>query len=334
MVKLTKKKKPIAKTEKEKVEERREEVLANGRKFKYPLQYAKYKLVLITIAISTVALIALVAVGWASLYKWQDTGDITYRVTKVLPLAVAKVDNEDVKFFDYLMLYRSSITVVEQQSGQLGEGEDAEMLRKSYKRTALDNAENYTYALKLAKEKGITVSSDDVNTVFNEQRQVGGIDRSADSFLQVIENNFGLSEDEYRRLLYLSLTKAKVEEEIDQNANQIAGQIETMIASGTDFSEQLASFGDQIIYEATGGLVSNKNVDGGRSNMAKTLEPGAWSERFVSSNGDGYYFVKLIEKNDTQVNYISIKIPFTEFKNQMNKLREEGKITEYIDLSL
>ena len=37
------------KTEREKVEERREEVLAKGRKFKYPLQYTKHKLVINTI---------------------------------------------------------------------------------------------------------------------------------------------------------------------------------------------------------------------------------------------------------------------------------------------
>ena len=32
------------KTELERVEERREEVLSKGRKFKYPLQYAKYRI--------------------------------------------------------------------------------------------------------------------------------------------------------------------------------------------------------------------------------------------------------------------------------------------------
>ena len=37
------------KTELEKIEERREEVLSKGRKFKYPLQYAKYRIVTLTI---------------------------------------------------------------------------------------------------------------------------------------------------------------------------------------------------------------------------------------------------------------------------------------------
>ena len=48
---LAKQSEDIKKTEREKVDERREEVLARGRKFKYPLQYSKHKLVFNTIII-------------------------------------------------------------------------------------------------------------------------------------------------------------------------------------------------------------------------------------------------------------------------------------------
>lgn len=322
----------IVKTEREKVEERREEVLANGRKFKYPLQYAKYKLVFVTIIISLVAVGILAVVGWAMLYKVQNTGDIMYRITKVLPVAVAETDGEKVEFADYLMIYRSSIKVVEQQSGQLGEGEDADLLRSDYKRMALNDAEAYTYALKLGREQGVNVSDDEVMEVFNEQRKVGGTDRSEEGFLQVIEDNFGLSKDEYKRLLYLSLMRAKVEEKIDKNANEMVVKVENILRDGEDVAEQVGELGDRVVYEETGGLVGNKNVDGGRANMAAELEPGEWSGKFLSSNGDGYYFVKLIEKTDTQVNYVSIKVPFTEFASRLKKIREEDKIKEYIEL--
>lgn len=52
------------KTEREKVEERRDEVLSRGRKFKYPMQYAKHRLVIQTVIIAVVAIVAMVAVGW------------------------------------------------------------------------------------------------------------------------------------------------------------------------------------------------------------------------------------------------------------------------------
>lgn len=329
MIKLGKKGKTEAKTEKEKLDERREEVLARGRKFKYPLQYAKHKLVFNTIIIATVALIALIILGWAMLYKFQDTGDIIYRLTRVLPVSVANVDGEEVKFSDYLMIYRSSLRAVEQQSGQLGEGEDADFVRNEYKRSALKNAEEYAFALKIGKEEGVNVTNEEIKKAFDEQRKVGGTDRSEESFLKVISDNFGLSKNEYERLLYLSLMRAKVEEKIDTKANATAEKVKKMLAeNGNDFGAVRDALGAEVVYEETGGLVDSKNVDGGRATVALGLEPGKQSGKFVSSNGDGYYFVKLIDKNETQVNYASIKVSFSEFGQRFS----EAQTKEYIEI--
>ena len=67
---------PEHKTEKEKLDERREEILAQGRKFKYPMQFAKHRLVIATIIVALVALVLAGLIGWLSLYKTQSTGDI------------------------------------------------------------------------------------------------------------------------------------------------------------------------------------------------------------------------------------------------------------------
>ena len=49
-------------------------------------------------------------------------------------------------------------------------------------------------------------------------------------------------------------------------------------------------------------------------------------------NGDGYYFVNLIKKTEAEVNFVSIKVPFTEFNKRFNKIKEDGKIREYIKI--
>ena len=82
------------------------------------------------------------------------------------------------------------------------------------------------------------------------------------------------------------------------------------------------ALGESVVYEETGGYVSSQNIDGGRATEAIKLEPGQESGKFVSTNGDGYYFVKLIAKTDTEVNFVSIKVPFTEFETQFEKLKE------------
>lgn len=321
------------KTEREKVAERREEVLAQGRKFKYPMQYAKHKLIINTILVAIAAIILMVVAGWFMLYKIQDTGDMIYRVTQVIPVPVAEVAGEKVRYSDYLMIYRSNLETSEQQGGQLGTGDDADIVREGYKQAAMLAAVTYTYALKLGKEMGITVTNEEVDRAFDEHRKVGGIERSEESFLKILSDNFGMSKSEYRRMLYLNLMKVKVARAVDKTATETATEVERLLSEKNgDFLEVAAELGERVQYEETGALIDNMNVDGGRSTKAMTLEAGQISEKFLSNNGDGYYYVKLNEKTDSQVNYASIKITFTEFDLMILKLYEDDMVKEYIEL--
>ncbi|MBR5939133.1 SurA N-terminal domain-containing protein [Candidatus Saccharibacteria bacterium] len=326
-------KKPEKKTEQERVEERREEVLARGRKFKYPLQWTRHRIVISTILIAFVVFATLIVGGYLALYRFGMTGELLFRITKIVPVSVATVDSESVRFSDYLMLYRSSITSIERQSGSSFDKESAENLYNEYKRVALNEAEEYTYAMELAKELDITVSNDEVAKEFERHLKIGGVDRSEESFLKIIEDNFGLSKSEYERMLYLTIVKAKVEMAIDENANKIAEKVEEILRnSENNYMSVVDALGDKVIYQETDGLVDSRNIDGGRASEATKLEPGQSSGKFVSMNGDGYYFVKLINKTETEVNFVSIKIPFTEFNKRFGTLKSENKITEYIEI--
>lgn len=321
------------KTEREKVEERREEVLSRGRKFKYPLQYAKHKLVINTVIIAVVGVVLLVVAGWAALYKFQDMGDIMYRISWVLPVPVAKVDGKNVKFSDYLMTARSSLTALDQQSAFDGREEDLSAVENGYRRQALTQAEELTYALKLGEELGLTVTDEEVAAAFDEHRKVGGAERSEESFLKVLNTNFGLSKSEYERMLYLSLMRSKVEQAIDKDAEATAKKIEQILReNGGDFSAAKEALGDKAEYSTTGGLIDNKNVDGGRSGKAMSLKAGEMSGRFLSTNGDGYYFVKTIDKNETQVSYVSLYVRFTEFSKRFEEVKNNNLIKEYISI--
>lgn len=320
------------KTEREKVEERREEVLAHGRKFKYPLQYAKHRLMINTVIVALVALILMVVAGWAMLFKFQDTGDMIYRVTQVLPIPVAEVEGTKVRYSDYLMIYRSNLITAEQQGGQLGTGEDADNVRQLYKQAALYSAVEYTYALKLGHELNLTVSDEEVDKAFDEHRKVGGVERSEEGFLKILRDNFGMNKSEYRRMLYLTLMRSKVAQAVDDPAREQAKEVERILQeSDGDLHKAADEVGAK--YEETGRLVDNMNVDGGRSTMAMTLEPGQISQRFLSSNGDAYYFVKLNDKTNSEVNYASLEITFSKFEEMIAELYASDKIKLYIDLN-
>ena len=320
------------KTEREKVEERREEVLARGRRFKYPLQYAKHKVVNLTVLISILAILAAGTFVYVMLYKTQSTDDLIYRITQIFPYPVAKVDGEKVRYSDYLLIYKSSITPIEKQ-GMMESGQDSDEMKDYYKREALNSAEDYTYALKLAREMNIKVEDSEVDKAVENHRKAGGIERSEEAFTRILQDNFGLSLSEYRRIVYLSLVSQKVSEQIDELARTVSAEVDNNLAAGKTLSQISKILGDKVEFEETGGLVDRMNIDGGRANAALRLEKGKTSERFVSNSGEGYYYVTLVDKTESTVNYVSLYIPFSELKSRISKIRQEGKIEESINIA-
>ncbi|MCL1839850.1 SurA N-terminal domain-containing protein [Candidatus Saccharibacteria bacterium] len=315
------------------IEDHREEILSKGRKFKYPFQYARHKLVIKTIIIGVVAVVLLAGFGWLQLYQLQSTSDILYRFTKVIPLSVAKVDGESVRFSDYLMIFKSSITALEAQEGTFTGSEVGATWRSQYKRQALDSAIEFAYALKLARELDIEITREQILEAEKEHRTVDGVERSEESFAKIIRANFGLSVEEYERLLMLSLTKRAVSAKIDEDALLLAEEVEALLESnGGDFAQVAEILDGSVIFDETGELVSRMNLDGGRADMASRLEIGKWSKKFLSRNGDGYYFVKSLARGEGQVKYVSLRVPFGEFSKRMQTLMDEGKVQEFITI--
>jgi len=66
------------------------------------------------------------------------------------------------------------------------------------------------------------------------------------------------------------------------------------------------------VYAAPG-LLPRGNQDGGLSIAAASLEVGQISEAIRSSTGDGYYYVKLLDGNSSQLSYEYIRVPLSEF---------------------
>ncbi len=317
------------------LEESREVILAKGKKFRYPFQYAKHRLVIITVLISVVAIATFGFIGWLQLYKFQNTSDVVYRFTKVLGLSVADVDGVAVRYSDYLMLYRSSIKSVERQQGTLDDSEDSRRLKDYYKRQALSNAEDYSYAMKKLEEMGKPVTDEEVDKVVEEHKTIDGEVRSDEAFAGIIRNNFGLDINEYRRMVRLSLAKRNYSTIIDSEANKIADEISETLKTDKNLASISEKYkGNEIFsFESLSEMVDASNLDSGRASTAFQLkEVGDVSGKVLSKNGDGYYFVKLTDRVDNGVKYDSIQVRFTEFDKMMGKFRDEGKVHEYITI--
>lgn len=321
----------VAKITNTTLEEQRKEILNKGKKFKYPVQYSKNRLVGNALIIALVILITGSGLLWYQLYKAQNTGEFIYRFTTVIPFPVANVDGENALYRDYLMEYRANMQIANAKKDEIESANNVKALSVLNKNKAMKNAIANAYAQKKAREMGISVSEKEIDEAFDAQRKTQNTELTESALYKIAADNYGLSPSEYRRMfIELPLLRRKVTAEIDKNTAKTRDEVVKYLNDNSnDFSKAAEHFGDKIEYNKPG-KVRKTNIDGGRSKVASQLNVGEVSKPFISNAGDGYYIVKLIEKNDNEISYESIKIKFTEFNSQLEKLEKEGKVKKYI----
>ncbi len=328
-------KEPVGRITNDTLAEHREKVLAGGRKFKYPVQYARHKLVINAIIIAISTLILLVAVGWYLLYPAQNTSEFMYRVTKVVPVPVATIDGQSVRYSDYLMKYRSALHYLVEKERVDTKTEDGKRQLTFIKNSSMDDAVADAYALKKAREFGMTVSVEEVEAFLKKARQAEGGQISEATQAGVLAEYYDWTMDEYRGVIAQKLLRQQVSYKVDDKARGIAASIEASLKpEGASLQAVAASLNedkkDTAIYMPPVWL-NRDNQDHGLSEAAAKLEKGQVSDA-IKSPGDGYYYIKLIDANDVQVQFEYIYVPLTAFQEQLEAVKKTGRVTYFISI--
>lgn len=320
----------------ETVAEHRERILAGGRRFKYPVQYARHRLVINTIVISLVALVLVVGVVWWQLYLAQNSSTFFYRITRVLPLPVASVDGEYVRYSDYLVGYRSHAHYLEFKEGVNLHAKESKSQVDYIKRKAMDDAIADSYAAKLARENNISVTQEQLDQAMERQRRSRDGVASEETYNAIILDHFAWSPEEARGVTERKLLRQEVAYKIDDNATQQKDRLSQLVKTEPDFDKiatQLGGSGDAKVTAGVTPLVPANNQDGGLAARASQLEKNQTSEVFRSTSGDGYYVVRLLDKNSQGlINYAYIKVPLTKFDDDLAAVLKKGAVDEYISV--
>lgn len=320
------------------VAEHRERILAGGRRYKYPVQYARHKLVLNALLIVLVSAIVLVLLVWWQLYLVQSSNSLMYRITRIFPLPVAQVDGEPVYYSDYLSRYRPSEYYLSIYDETKADSESGKSQLAYTKRQALNTAEADAYAEKIAKDLGVTVSEQDVDAVIDRQRNMANGRISQETYEASTRMILGWTSEDLRSAMRKSALRIRVAFEVDRSADEMQQKAARLLReTGGDLDRVAAELDTGLpegrVQVATSGLIYNTASLGGLqvSEVAK-LGVGGVSGAMRSTTDHGYYFVKVLEKNDKQVNFQYLHIPLTEFKSQFEKLRSDNKIKEFISV--
>ncbi len=308
------------------VAEHRERVLAGGRKLKYPIQYTRNTLVRNAILISLGALVALVVLVWLQLYVWKDTSDLAYRVSRVIPVPVAQIDGKYVRYSDYLLYHRSTISVLESQGGSENTASDRMMFQQQQ---AIDRALEDTYARKIANERNISIANERIDSLIEQQRAQSGLSESA--YEAVVNDNLRWTMDELRRAMRNTLLRQEVAFSIDDKASGVAQQVGDLIGEGQTLEEVARALEAEVEYQADIS-VPRDNSDGGLSSAAADLEVGSESGAIKTLAGDGYYFILRHSSDEESIRYSYLKVPLTVFSKQFNELKDSDQTRLFINI--
>lgn len=318
----------------ETVAEHRERILAGGRKFKYPLQTPKHRIVLVTILLVVLAVAAFFGIFTWSLYVAQNTSQFTQRLTQVLPYPVAQVDGKQVRFSNYLLELRSALHYLSTKENVNFNSEDGKRQLEYQKRLALNKAIENSYIEKIAAEQKITVSDKEVDAFVKQEINNNQLGVSEPVFRQVIRDYYDWSFDEYKSSVESQLLRKKVVAHLDVVGRNRAEAALRDILGGKDFAEEVKAVSDDQM-KANGGDVGtiSKNSDdpNGLIATAKGMQPGGVSG--VIEGVDGFYLVKLVESKNNTIHFLKLFIAYTVFDKQFAQLKSNHKIQEYIKVA-
>lgn len=315
------------------VSDYRDEIFAKAKKFKYPFHRSKHKIALISVAIVVSAVILLGSGMLLSLYRWQNTGDFTKSVTRILPFPVAKVDGKFTLYESYLFELRSSVHWLEEHGTTDLRSPDGKRQIEYYKRGSLDRAMVNTITTRLAKQNNIQVDQQEVDTVVNRIKSVGG----DGDLSQILNEELGSNESEIRRSIEKSILRKKVAFQLDKEAPKRAEKVVEQLKNGMAFTEAAQKYSEDAATKQGGGSIGEVVRD--KSSLPQevtdalfNLKEGQMSKT-ISTTSD--YFIihadKIIDKNRVKASIIRINVKT--MNDYLKELKKDKKVTEYISIT-
>lgn len=317
----------------------REEVLSGARKYIYPLQHSKHKVVFITTTLFITAVVGFASYCVVSLYRLQSTSTFIYRVTQVIPFPIAREGAHFISYENYLFELRHYMHYYETEQKLSFSSESGKQQLNSYKQRALQKIDDDARIKQIAKEKAITVSDaevDDQITMARAQNRLGG---SSQVFEDVIREYYGWSLNDFKRSLRSQLLEEKVNAALDTDAKAKADQIEAAIKGGQPFADAAKAYSDDPVTKPNGGdlgLIDKSNTAASPQtiDVLFKLKAGEISEPIVVSYDTGYAFEILqnVDGGTAKAKAAHIIIRIKDIQTYLNDLKEKHPTRRYIKL--
>lgn len=318
----------------------REEVLSGARKYIYPLQHSKHKVVIVTSTLFTLAVLGFFTYCVVSLYKIQSTSSFMYRVTQVLPFPIARTGGDFISYESYLFELRHYTHYYEVQLKRDFTSDDGNKQQlDDYKKKSLEKVINDSFIKRIAKENNITVPESDVEAVIQQAKDQNRLGGSSKSFEDSIKEYYGWTENDFKRRLRSLLLEERVNAFLDTGSKDRLAVVTKALSEGAAFSDVAKQYSEEEITKPTGGefgIVDSTNTALQLQSFTTLFKqkPGDVSAPFIVGYDTGYAYeiVKTLENDGTKAKGAHIIIKIADINTFLNEKKETQQTKRYISL--
>lgn len=314
----------------------REQILKGARKYIYPLQHSKHRLVIISVTIFILTLVAFFAYTTFALYKTKTDSLFIYRITKVVPFPVARIGSDFVRYESYLFEINHYTHYYQTQQELDFKTEAGQAQLSEFKKRALQKVIDDAYIRDIAKKKNITVSDKEIDDAIKAVRNQNRISSSDAELEAILKDNWNWSISDFRRSLKAQVLSQKVLSSLDTGAHERANAALAQLRSGKDFAVLAKEVSEDASNKDNGGeygvLIDKTNRDISPKTIEAlfALQPGQYSA--VVDMGFGLEIVKNIENKGTQIRAAHILFSFKDINEFLNNEKDQKKTRAYLAL--
>jgi hypothetical protein len=328
----------VAKITTDNLAEHREDVLSGARKYIYPLQHSKHRIVLLSTSLFLAAILVFSVVSVVLLYQLQTTSAFMYQVAKVIPFPIARSGSTFIAYENYLFELGHYVHYYEKQQQLSFDTEAGQAQLESYKQRTIDKVINDAYVKKMAKEQGITVSDQEIDEQIRIAKEQNRLGSSNEVFEDVLRDYWNWSINDFKRSLSSEILEQKVLRALDKPTEQRATEALAKIESGQDFATIAKEYSDDLSTKEQGGEFgfvnkSNRNVSQQTVDTLYSLPVGQNSKVVIVPYGTGYALaiIKSLEDKDGQTRGAHIIFKLKDLDEVLNDRKEQQPYKLYMN---
>jgi flagellar basal body-associated protein FliL len=324
---------PVPRITNETVEIHREAVLKGARKYIYPLQHSKHKVVIFSVSIIVAVLIGFMSYVILNLYKWQNNSDFMYQVTKVLPLPVARIGGTFIDYENYLFDLKRYVHYFQSQQELDFNSEQGKAQLAEQKKKSIQAVVNFAYIKKIANQKGITVSAKEIDEQIELLKKQSKLGSDNKVFENVIKDFYGWDVSDFRRSIEREILTDKVIQAIDTKPNEKAQKVLAEIKAGKDFATLAKQYSEDEITKDRGGdigLIKKNDNSVPPQTLEALFKLKAQETSAIINLGYGLEIVKNLGVQDGKIKTARIFFAYKDVDYYLNDYKDKQKAQVFI----